>query len=130
MKRNSSAVAALVAAGCMALSSAPAMAKGNASGATLTATPGVVTFTDSNAYETFTGCGYQASTLTTIVVTTPSAVSWFGGSSDARGCINLSHNGFIDLPGTYTVQAWQNSARTGKSTMMAQTAFTVRAATG
>jgi hypothetical protein len=94
-------------------------------GATLTATPGVVTYTDTNAAETFTGCGYQASTGTTIVVTTPSAVAFFGGVSDSAGCIDIVHNGFIELPGTYYVQAWQSSARTGKSVLMAKASFQV-----
>jgi hypothetical protein len=94
--------------------------------ATLSATPGTVTYTDTNAYETFTGCGYQASTGTTIVVNTPTAISFFGGTSDAAGCINLTHNGFIDEVGTYYVQAWQDSARNGKATLMGATSFVVR----
>jgi hypothetical protein len=94
--------------------------------ATLTATPGTVTYTDTNAYETFTGCGYQASTGTTIVVNTPTAVSFFGGTSDASGCIDISHNGFIDEVGTYYVQAWQDSARNGKATLMGATSFVVQ----
>jgi drug/metabolite transporter superfamily protein YnfA len=128
------AVAALaVAVTATVATAAPASAKGRAaaqSGANLVATPGVVTFTDSNAYETFTGCGYQAESPTTIVLTTPSAVSWFGGMSDSAGCINFSHNGFIELAGTYYVVAWQDNARTGKSTAMARTTFTVRASAG
>ena len=88
--------------------------------ATLSATPGTVTYTDTNAYETFTGCGYRASTIT------PTATSFFGGTSDAAGCINLSHSGFIDEVGTYYVQAWQDGARNGKATLMGATSFVVR----
>jgi hypothetical protein len=94
------------------------------SSATLIATPGVVTYVDSNAYETFTGCGYRASTGTTIVVNTPTVISFFGGLSDASGCVDLAHNGFIGSPGTYGVQAWQVNAH-GKSTLMATTSFVV-----
>ena len=129
MKKSSAIVAAVVSGALALATAAPASAaKGHTttqSGATLVATPGTVVFTDSNAYETFTGCGYQPSTMTTIVVTTPSAVSWFGGTSDAAGCISLSHNGFIELPGVYGVAAWQNNAKTGKSTVVAQTTFSV-----
>jgi hypothetical protein len=93
--------------------------------ATLTATPGVVSAGDTAAAETFTGCGYQKSTGTTIVVNTPTAISFFGGPSDAVGCINLTHNGFIDHAGTYYVQAWQDNTH-GKSMLMASTTFVVR----
>lgn len=133
MRKTSALTAAALAAAVTVATAAPASAKGGAAaqaGATLVATPGVVTFTDSNAYETFTGCGYQAATPTTIVLTTPSAVSWFGGMSDSAGCINFSHNGFIELAGTYYVVAWQDNAKTGKSTAMARTTFTVRASAG
>jgi hypothetical protein len=113
-----------LATGLVAVSAAHAAAR--AASATLTATPGVVVYTDTNAAETFTGCGYQPSTPTTIVVTTPSAISFFGGPSDSSGCIDIVHNGFISLPGTYYVQAWQDNARTGKSVLMAKTSFQVQ----
>ncbi|MDT4937147.1 MAG: hypothetical protein QOG80_818 [Pseudonocardiales bacterium] len=124
MNRSIAAAAGLLSA-CALLLTSNVAASAKPAPATLTATPGVVTYTDSNAYETFTGCGYQPSTITTIVVNTPSAVSFFGGSSNTSGCIDIAHNGFIDLSGTYYVQAWQNNARTGKSTLMAKTTFTV-----
>ncbi len=101
-----------------------ASAVARSSSATLIATPGVVTYVDSNAYETFTGCGYRASTGTTIVVNTPTAMSFFGGMSDASGCIDIAHNGFIGSLGMYGVQAWQDNAH-GKSTLMATTSFAV-----
>ena len=129
MKRNLAA-GAFLATTCAFLAVFAGAASAKPSAATLTATPGVVNQTSAAttttaASETFTGCGYQASTGTTIVVNTPTAVSFFGGNSDAAGCINLVHNGFIDQPGTYYVQAWQDSARNGKATMMATTTFLV-----
>lgn len=95
--------------------------------ATLTAAPNPVSFTDQNASETFTGCGYQPNTPTTIVVNTPTAVSFFGGPSDATGCINITHNGFISGPGNYTASSWQDTSTTGKvrQKQMGATSFVV-----
>jgi hypothetical protein len=124
MKRTITAAGAFLVTACALLAGVAGAAAAKPAAATLTATPGVVTYTDTNAYETFTGCGYQPSTGTTIVVNTPTAVSFFGGTSDASGCIAIVHNGFIDAAGTYYVQAWQDSAR-GKSTLLAKTSFVV-----
>ncbi|MFL6163949.1 MAG: hypothetical protein ACJ74U_17230 [Jatrophihabitantaceae bacterium] len=121
--RLAAAAVTLCAAVC-ALNGGPAGASAKVS-ATLSATPGVSVFVDSDAYETFTGCGYQPATGTTIVVTTPSAISFFGGVSDARGCIDIVHNGFIDSAGTYGVRASQTNPKSGKSTLMASTTFLV-----
>lgn len=130
MKRNIVA-GAFLATTCALLAVFAGAASAKPAAATLTATPGVVNqtaavaaATTTPASETFSGCGYQASTITTIVVNTPTAISFFGGNSDAAGCINLVHNGFIDQPGTYYVQAWQDNAH-GKATMMATTTFLV-----
>jgi hypothetical protein len=128
MKRNIVA-GAFLATVCATLAVSAGAASAKPAAATLTATPAVVTQTATAATttavsETFTGCGYQAATGTTIVINTPTAISFFGGNSDAAGCINLVHNGFIDQPGTYYVQAWQDNAH-GKSILMATTTFVV-----
>src|SRR6266545_1816640 len=96
-----------------------------ATAATLTSSPDPVVFTDSNAYETFTGCGYVPSTGVEIVVTTPSAISFFGGPADAAGCIDLSWNGFITGPGTYYASAYQYVHNDQHATLMASTSFDV-----
>src|SRR6266545_6797667 len=96
-----------------------------ATGATLTVSPDPVVFTDSNAAETFTGCGYIPSTGVEIVVTTPSAVSFFGGPADASGCIDISWNGFITTPGTYYASAYQYVHNDRHATLMASTSFDV-----
>src|SRR6266508_3598410 len=95
------------------------------SAATLTASPDPVVFTDSNAYETFTGCGYAPSTGVEIVVTTPSAVSFFGGPADASGCIDISWNGFITTPGTYYASVYQYVHNDRHADLMASTSFDV-----
>src|SRR6266508_801429 len=93
--------------------------------ATLTVSPDPVVFTDSNAYETFTGCGYIPSTGVEIVVTTPSAVSFFGGPADAAGCIDISWNGFISGPGIYYASAYQYVYNDQHAILMASTSFEV-----
>ena len=94
------------------------------SSASLSATPGVVAAGDTAAVVDFTGCGFQKSAGTTIVVQTPTATSFFGGPSDASGCIDISHSGFVDRAGTYYVQAWQDNSHS-KSVLMASTTFLV-----
>ncbi len=96
-----------------------------ATAATLIATPDSVVFTDSNAYETFTGCGYVPSTGVEIVVTTPEAISFFGGPADAAGCIDISWNGFITGPGSYYVSAYQYVHNDQHAILMASTSFEV-----
>ncbi len=98
---------------------------GATTAATLTASPDPVVFTDSNADETFTGCGYLPSTGMEIVVTTPSAVSFFAGPADAAGCIDISWNGFITTLGTYYVSAYQYVHNDRHADLMASTSFTV-----
>jgi len=93
--------------------------------ATLTATPNPVVFTDSNAYETFTGCGYDPAVGVTIVVGSPTAYSWFGGPADSDGCIDITWNGFITGPGTYDVAAYQELHTYLHQNLMAQTSFEV-----
>jgi hypothetical protein len=90
--------------------------------ATLTASPNPGS---SSTAETFTGCGYNPSAGTTIVVYTPIAVSWFGDPSDANGCINITH-GINSVPGTYKVNAWQTTLNNAKrSKIMGSTTYTV-----
>ncbi len=96
-----------------------------ATGATLTASPDPVVFTDSNAAEEFTGCGYLPSTGVEIVVTTPEAVSFFGGPADAAGCIDISWNGFITTTGTYYVSSYQYVHNDRRASLMASTSFDV-----
>jgi hypothetical protein len=97
--------------------------------ATLTASPNPVVFTDSNAYEEFTGCGYDPDAGgVTITVQTPEAYSFQGGPVGADGCIDLSFNGFITTTGTYVADAYQTLHGTNHQTRMAETSFTVVAA--
>jgi hypothetical protein len=96
--------------------------------ATLTATPNPATFTDSNAYEQFAGDGYDPDAGgVEIVVHTPEAYSFQGGPVNPDGSIDLSFNGFITVPGTYTASAYQWLHGT-RSTLMAETSFEVVAA--
>ena len=60
-----------------------------------------------------------------IVVTTPSAVSFFGGPADASGCIDISWNGFITTPGTYYASAYQYVHNDRHADLMASTSFDV-----
>jgi hypothetical protein len=85
----------------------PASADGFNS-ATLTVSPNPTVFTDSNAEFEFTGCGYDPAVGVTVVVYGPEATSFFGGPTDASGCIDIVHNGFVTVPGTYDVDATQS----------------------
>ena len=93
--------------------------------ATLTASPDPVVFTDSNAAEELTGCGYLPSAGVEIVVTTPEAVSFFGAPADTSGCIDISWNGFITTPGTYYVSSYQYVHNDRHASLMASTSFEV-----
>lgn len=96
---------------------APAAHADNFTNATLTVSPNPAVFTDQNAYFTFTGCGYDPNAGgVTIVVYGPTATSFFGGPTDANGCLGadgngIVHNGFVSGPGTYDVQAVQEYQR-------------------
>jgi hypothetical protein len=80
--------------------------------ATLTVTPNPAVFTDSNAYFTFAGCGYDtAAGGVQINVTTPTGISFFGGPTTNDGCISITWNGFVTSPGTYEVEAVQSYVR-------------------
>lgn len=113
-------LAALLAALALLALSAPAAA----GSATLAASPNPVTFTDSNAVETFSGCGYDPAVGVTIVASGPEAVSFFGGPVGADGCFSLSFSGFITAPGEYRAEAYQQ-LHPGRQTLQAATAFTV-----
>jgi len=93
--------------------------------AALTATPSSTTLDPDVMIDVrFTGCGYLPSAGTTLVVHTPSAISFFGGPSDASGCIDQVHNGFVTSAGTYDVEAWQDNAQ-GRQVLMATTSFVI-----
>jgi hypothetical protein len=78
---------------------------------TLTVSPNPAVFTDSNAYFEFVGCGYDPGPGVQINVTTPTGISFFGGPTDADGCIDITWNGFVTGPGTYEVDAVQQYVR-------------------
>jgi len=92
------------------LSAAPASAD-QFNNATLTVSPNPTVFTDSNAYFTFTGCGYDPSTGVVIVVDGPEQQSFFGGPTDTSGCIDIVENGFVTVPGTYNATSNQDYQR-------------------
>jgi hypothetical protein len=81
--------------------------------ATLTISPNPTVFTDSNEYFTFSGCGYDPDAGGVVFyVSGPSALSFFGGPTDANGCLGadgngLAFNGFVTGPGTYSAEADQ-----------------------
>jgi hypothetical protein len=91
---------------------------------TLTVTPNPATL---GSTLTFSACGLLPSTGTTIVVSSPCAISWFGGPTDANGCYDSTPYEVFHAtcPGTSTVKAWQRNAH-GKSVLMAETTFTVQ----
>lgn len=80
--------------------------------ATLIVSPNPAVFTDSNASFEFTGCGYDPDAGgVVIMVTGPEATSFFGGPTDAAGCIDITWNGFVTGSGTYDVDAVQEYQR-------------------
>src|SRR6266446_4633861 len=56
--------------------------------------------------ETYTGCGYIANQGTTIVATGPEQIAFFGGMSDANGCINIPESGNTTAAGNYYIKAY------------------------
>jgi hypothetical protein len=80
--------------------------------ATLTASPNPISVSDVYTLgATFTGCGYLPNVGTTIFVQPIGGQggSFFGGTADASGCINITHTGFTAVAGTYGVQASQET---------------------
>jgi hypothetical protein len=68
------------------------------------------------------GCGY-GSTYTSVVVSSPEALSFAGQSPDANGCISFT-NFSTNLPGQYRIDAYQQDSH-GHARIIASTAFGV-----
>ena len=100
--------------------------KPSSSSPTLTVSfPQLATTTSGTAYGTpfvISGCGY-GSTYTSVVVTSPEALSFAGQSPDANGCISFD-NFSTNQHGQYQVDAYQQDSR-GHSRVVASMTFSV-----
>jgi hypothetical protein len=100
--------------------------KPSSSSPTLTVSfPQLASTTSGTAYGTpfiISGCGY-GSTYTSVVVTSPEALSFAGQSPDVNGCISFD-NFSTNLHGQYQVNAYQEDSH-GHTRMVASTTFTV-----
>ena len=68
------------------------------------------------------GCGYQPGSVT-LVMNSPTAMSFTGASVDAGGCIGV--NWTVNSTGAYTLDARQSGSG-NKSRVVASTSFTVQ----
>jgi hypothetical protein len=68
------------------------------------------------------GCNYQPGSVT-LVMNSPTAMSFTGASVDAGGCIGVDWT--VNSSGAYTLDARQDGAG-NKSRLVASTSFTVR----
>ena len=101
--------------------------KGKATGATLFVSSGEIAASSAelvaNGSLHVTGTGYAPNAGVTLVMTSPTAVGWFGGPADSDG--NISVYNTVNSAGSYRLDAYQYVGNRQKATLMASITFEV-----
>lgn len=119
-------VMALLVASSLLLGATGALAAGKAKGGAelfVSAGTPLAATTELRSYSpvTFSGCGYVPNVGVTIVMNSPTAISFFGGTASSNGCISITNT--TNDPGSYSAKAYQQSGP--RSVLMATAQFDV-----